>query len=167
MAIGQNATLTECPKAPNGILFATYWYRIPAIPNFRICSHCFTNRIARTQFATYFENFWHSPFPGEDVCCNFNTGKAHQLFDYATQSGDLEPFITYATHRIGLQRCPGTEGASGIKGLRWYGIRELNRLVVHRFRCIFTAFYSWLTLAIHCTGRLCMTRKRVRAGNSS
>ena len=122
--------LAECPGSQKGLHFATHWYRIPQIQTFRICTHCFQSRIASSRFAGGFEQLFYTPIPGEQVLCNFNTGKAHQLFDYAQQTGDLEPLYTFAARRTTLPACPGKQGAIGSKGLRWFGIEELPDFMV-------------------------------------
>ena len=92
-------TLVECPQSPNGLQFATHWYRPLGIDNFRICTCCFEENIAYSRFTSSFEPCWYTPIPGGQVCCSFNTRRAHQLFGYTSRSADLGSFQSFATRR--------------------------------------------------------------------
>ena len=119
-------TLVECPQSPYGLAYATYWYRLLGIDGFRICTCCFERKIASSRFTSLLERYWYTPASCEQVCCNFNTGRAHQLFDNALHSGDLGPFLLFAVRLSNLPACPGTMGCSGGNDRRWYGIREIS-----------------------------------------
>lgn len=118
-------TFVECPRAPNGLTFATYWYRPLGIDEIRISTCCFEEKAACSRFARLFERYWYMPSSGEQVCCNFNTEQVNQLFGNALHSEDLGPFLSFPVRRLNLPACPGIMGYSGGNDLCWYGIREI------------------------------------------
>ncbi|KAH8666903.1 hypothetical protein BX600DRAFT_284029 [Xylariales sp. PMI_506] len=75
---------------------ATTWYAYPDVPNFLICTHCYSAYIAPTEFRDTFKPFADtsgSPLPR---FCKFSRPRMRDyLFPRAVQSGDLEPVVRW------------------------------------------------------------------------
>ncbi|KAJ9655140.1 hypothetical protein H2198_005915 [Neophaeococcomyces mojaviensis] len=124
--------LIECPsaKGPDGVSFATYWYRIKGTTEFAICTRCYEDKLANTPFIDWFESWYYEPPPRGQMTCDFNTERVNQLLSQAVQTGNMNQLYNYAQRREQMGPCPGTQGIAGGNGVQWFGIADIAEFAV-------------------------------------
>ncbi|PPJ59174.1 hypothetical protein CBER1_03052 [Cercospora berteroae] len=131
MSTFPSSALRHCPTPPNGIDFPAHWHRFTNIPNFWICSKCYEEHIASSPLLiTLCEQFHDDPLPGTTSYCDFNTARAKQLLQKTLRSGIAEELLAFAKKRSEMPMCEGETGVRGGKGFKWWGLREVEGLVV-------------------------------------
>lgn len=101
------------------VTFATTWYYHPATPEFFICSRCFTDLIASTQFRQLFQSL--TSAIGNRRHCRFSKPmmKDH-IWKNAVLTNCLQPAIDWMRLRATIPDCRGVDGVKGDTGIKWY-----------------------------------------------
>ncbi|EAW08777.1 uncharacterized protein ACLA_097130 [Aspergillus clavatus NRRL 1] len=129
-----------CPG--NQPLYATaYWYSLPSIPTYEVCSHCFASHIRSTPWAAQFQKHLRSPDPSRR--CRFDTPRMLQLWSHLAQNHDWPAVTAYMAHRASIPNCTGKTPVAAEAGIKWYSPRG-NEL--HNFG-VCAACYEDLLLA--------------------
>ena len=113
-----NEVLFDCPET-TGIDYALLWYRLPAVPEFLVCSFCHQKHIKDTAHASAFERVQRS---AEEVSlCRFWVPRVTEaLWPAAIKSGDLKDIQDFMTNRLKVLDCPGLPGAPAEAGIKWF-----------------------------------------------
>lgn len=127
--VQRHPPLTECPPARNGLTFPSYWYRLPGITDFFICTKCFSEKLAQTRFADDFESFFDYPLPGTNSSCDFNSTRVDRILARAALSGSLHELRNFAQRRAQIPICYGVNGVLGGQGVVWYSSPENPQFV--------------------------------------
>ncbi|KAK7931200.1 hypothetical protein PG985_001912 [Apiospora marii] len=111
--------VTTCIDTP--VTFETTWYTHFAAPEFFICSRCYADHIATSQFRDAF----HVAAPAEEGApraCRFSSPRMKDdLWQKAVASDYLQPVTDWMQHRSRVADCKGfAAGAKGKEGVKWY-----------------------------------------------
>ena len=114
------APLTACPIPPKSLAFPTYWYRIPDVDNFWICTKCYEDKLRSTRFASLLRCDYLDLGPGSVATCDFNTPRIDSFLRQAVASNNFQPLYEFAKHRSSVQSCSGIQGIKGGNGVKWF-----------------------------------------------
>ncbi|KAJ2897590.1 hypothetical protein MKZ38_004544 [Zalerion maritima] len=119
-----NNILRICPfRYP--ISYATTWYTLPSVPDFRVCNRCYSEKLASTPFANKFVGRVEPA--GEERYCNFLTPRVHALLAACLASGDSSPLESYIRTRVAFKKCPGPSEISAVdKGISWHKLDAIH-----------------------------------------
>ncbi|KAK7991448.1 hypothetical protein PG988_000242 [Apiospora saccharicola] len=110
--------VTSCIDNP--VTFNTTWYTHFAAPEFFICSRCYADHIASSQFRDAFHVA--APAEGEPRVCRFSSPRMKDdLWPKAVASDYLQPVTDWMQHRSRIADCKGfLPGVKGTEGVKWY-----------------------------------------------
>ena len=114
------APLTICPTPPESLAFPTYWYRIPDVDNFWICTKCFEDKLQSTRFASLLRCDYLDVESGSVATCDFNTPRINFFLRQAVASNNFHPLCSFAKHRSSVKSCSGIQGIKGGNGVKWF-----------------------------------------------
>lgn len=112
-----NEILRFCPmRAP--LSFASYQYHHHSIPDFPICTLCYSKYISSSPFSN---EFVITDRPVEDGICLFNCPRMTKLlWPAAVNSGEFKSIVSYMAQRSEIRNCKRTEAAYSHEGHKWY-----------------------------------------------
>lgn len=113
--------VAACLDAP--VTFATTWYTHFAAPEFFICSRCYADHIATSQFRDAFRAAAAAPAERKPPrACRFSRPRMRDdLWRKALASDYLQPVTDWMQHRSRVADCRGfAAGAAGRAGVKWY-----------------------------------------------
>ncbi|KAI1867422.1 hypothetical protein JX265_000739 [Neoarthrinium moseri] len=114
-------TPTSCIDTP--VTFETSWYSHSAAPDFFICSRCYVDHIATTQFRNIFRCSTFSD--NKPRHCRFSASRMKDnIFKTALATNYLQPVIDWMRLRSTIIDCKGIDGASGDAGVRWFNAKH-------------------------------------------
>lgn len=110
--------VTTCIENP--VTFDTTWYTHFAAPKFFICSRCYADHIASSQFRDAFHVA--APAEGQPRVCRFSRPRMKDdLWTKAVASDYLQPVTDWMRHRSRIADCQGfLPGVEGTEGVKWY-----------------------------------------------
>jgi hypothetical protein len=117
----RSEVLRSCPST-SPISFASYWYSLPDLSDFEICSKCYHLYIRSTPFASNFKRSLTND--GLSRTCDFNTPRVLSLWNLVQKSSNLEGIKAYIEHRITTPSCHGVTGVSSGDGIQWFSIKS-------------------------------------------
>ncbi|KAK9438697.1 integral membrane protein [Metarhizium brunneum] len=111
-----------CPE-DRVVEYSLYWYHLPEIPGFLICTKCHEDHIRGTPLAGQFKRILAEE--GSSSTCRFWYPRVKDhLWKQALQRNDLDGLRAYATHRLTIPNCKGKEATTGKEGVKYYGMRD-------------------------------------------
>jgi hypothetical protein len=118
-----------CADVP--IQYEATWHCLKDIERFFICTRCYTDHIAMTQFSAEFTKVQQPP--NTKRICVFNNPKMlHHLWPQAIQSGDLSSVRSHVQHLAKLSVCPGVDGIIEDDRTKWLSpkSKELEEILI-------------------------------------
>lgn len=116
--------ITYCPET-RALDYSLYWYRLPDVPNFLICTKCHADHIQSTQLATQFErikrpeNFYSS--------CSFWFPRVKEvMWPQAVRTGNIDALRAFMEKRLNVKTCKGRNLTPASEGIKWYGMSNTD-----------------------------------------
>ncbi|KAL8663542.1 MAG: hypothetical protein Q9202_003730 [Teloschistes flavicans] len=125
------SALRACPSSPECLNFPTSWYRFPNNDDFLICTKCFSSKLAHTALAPHFRYDYLDFGPCSNATCDFNTPRFSTLLQHALTSNSIRHLETFASRRMSIQSCQGTNGIKGGNDEKWFrpAAREIDGFI--------------------------------------
>ncbi|KAL7896023.1 hypothetical protein HDV63DRAFT_89494 [Trichoderma sp. SZMC 28014] len=112
--------ITFCPEGRR-LDYSLYWYRLPDIPDFLICTKCHADNIESTQLASQFEkikrpdNYYSS--------CSFWIPRVKEvMWPQAVHTGNMGAMRSFMKKRGSIKPCKGANPTAATEGIKWYGM---------------------------------------------
>ncbi|KAF4341867.1 integral membrane protein [Fusarium beomiforme] len=103
------------------VSYSLDWYRFTAVPQYLICTRCYTDHVQKTHLAGHFERY-HSP-EGTESKCGFWSPRAREvLWPQALQTNDVGPLRTWMEKSLTLKPCKGRVWTTAADGIKWWGM---------------------------------------------
>lgn len=121
--------ITCCPET-RALDYSLYWYRLPEIPDFLICTKCHADHIKSTQLASHFEkvkrpdNYYSS--------CSFWIPRVKEvMWPRAVRTGNMDAMRLFMKTRGGIKACKGANPTAATEEIKWYGMSnsEINGFI--------------------------------------
>ncbi|KAG8428546.1 hypothetical protein J3459_003825 [Metarhizium acridum] len=139
----------HCPE-DRVVEYSLYWYHLPEVPGFLICTKCHEEHIRDTPLAGQFKRILAEE--GSSSTCRFWYPRVkNYLWKQALQRNDLDDLRAYASRRLAIPNCKGKEATLGKEGIKYYGMRnnEIDGFVTceacYQDKIMGTAFESSFT----------------------
>ena len=116
-AKGSRDVISDCPY-PDIIRYSVRWYFHRSAPKLHVCSHCFSNHIKNTVFASSFDS--EVSAHGEARTCRFPVPRMQQLWSKSKSLNNLEAMIPFIQHRAEIQACHGASGVNSTAKVKWF-----------------------------------------------
>ncbi|TPX12981.1 uncharacterized protein E0L32_006626 [Thyridium curvatum] len=111
-------TLPCCPE-DRIITYSLDWYRLPDVPEYIVCTKCYSDHIASTHFAQRFERYREEE--GSISACSFWSPRLREvLWPQAVQSNDLTAMKEVLQHNLTVPPCKGLAWTTGGDSVRYY-----------------------------------------------
>lgn len=105
------------------INYSLYWYRLPDVPEFLICTKCHEDHIESTPLAKHFERILGEA--GTPSTCHFYHPRTKEvLWKQALRSNNLDEFRTFAKRRLTIPNCKEKESTVGKEGIKYFGMQN-------------------------------------------
>ncbi|KAG9496215.1 hypothetical protein J7337_012797 [Fusarium musae] len=112
--------LPYCPE-DRSVSYSLDWYRFIAVPQYLICTRCYTDYVQRTHLAGHFERY-HSP-EGTESKCGFWSPRAREvLWPQALQTNDVRPLQVWMEKSLTLKPCKGRVWTTAADEIKWWGM---------------------------------------------
>ncbi|RBR13590.1 hypothetical protein FVER53590_08551 [Fusarium verticillioides] len=112
--------LPYCPE-DRSVSYSLDWYRFIAVPQYLICTRCYTDYVQRTHLAGHFERY-HSP-EGTESKCGFWSPRAREvLWPQALQTNDVRPLQAWMEKSLTLKPCKGRVWTTAADEIKWWGM---------------------------------------------
>ncbi|KAH7233580.1 hypothetical protein BKA59DRAFT_488321 [Fusarium tricinctum] len=113
-------TLPFCPEERT-VAYPLDWYRFITVPQFLICTRCYSDHVAGSNLAGHFERY-HSP-EGVESSCGFWSARAREtLWPQALQTNDIASLQAFMEKRLTVPACKGRVWSTGADGVKWWGM---------------------------------------------
>ncbi|KAL6894879.1 hypothetical protein GGI43DRAFT_134629 [Trichoderma evansii] len=121
--------ITCCPEI-RALDYSLYWYRLPDIPDFLICTKCHADDIKSTQLASQFEkikrpdNYYSS--------CSFWIPRVKEvMWPQAVRTGNMDAMRLFMKKRGSIKACKGANPTMATEEIKWYGMSnsEINGFI--------------------------------------
>ncbi|KAL7920735.1 hypothetical protein ACQKWADRAFT_328576 [Trichoderma austrokoningii] len=142
--------ITCCPEG-RALDYSLYWYRLPDIPDFLICTKCHAENIQSTQLASQFEkikrpdNYYSS--------CSFWIPRVKEVtWPQAVRTGNMDAMRMFVKMRGGIKACKGANQTAATEGVKWYAMsnNDINGFIAceacYEDRIVGTSFQSKFSL---------------------
>ncbi|OTB07823.1 hypothetical protein M426DRAFT_317712 [Hypoxylon sp. CI-4A] len=147
---GEIPNMHSCPRRKPTTDYVG-WFTLPHCDNLHICTTCFDDAFAGTEFA---QEFVVAPFGAQDraIVCDFGTSRYHHIAYYLTQKSrkaDATLFRNIANVAAKSQPCCGPREVSRI----WYSVKDpLSGHPVETFNVCYTCAKTIEALLPNLTG---------------
>ncbi|KAF5988865.1 integral membrane protein [Fusarium coicis] len=112
--------LPYCPE-DRSVSYSLDWYRFIAVPQYLICTRCYTDYVQSTHLAGQFERY-HSP-EGTESKCGFWSPRAREvLWPQALQTNDVRPLQAWMEKSLTLKPCKGRVWTTAADEVKWWGM---------------------------------------------
>ncbi|KAL7935929.1 hypothetical protein V8C35DRAFT_264473 [Trichoderma chlorosporum] len=121
--------ITYCPET-RAVDYSLYWYRLPDIPDFMICTRCHADHIQSTQLASKFEKI-KRPDNFYSMCCFWFPRVKEVMWPQAVRSGNMDALRVFMKKRLNVKTCKGRNPTPASDGIKWYGMTgtEINGFI--------------------------------------
>ncbi|KOS23203.1 hypothetical protein ESCO_004014 [Escovopsis weberi] len=124
-----NEVAAYCPEW-RAVDYSLYWYRLPEVPKFFICSNCHGEHIKDTPLASRFQRIRRADH--ELTSCWFWTPRVREiLWPQALRSGSLDSLREFMGRRVELKACKSAGFVAASEGFKWFNMvnNEINGFV--------------------------------------
>ncbi|RBA21939.1 hypothetical protein FPRO05_00286 [Fusarium proliferatum] len=112
--------LPYCPE-DRTVSYSLDWYRFIAVPQYLICTRCYTDYVQSTHLAGHFERY-HSP-EGIESKCGFWSPRAREvLWPQALQTNDVRHLQAWMEKSLTVKPCKGRAWTTGADEVKWWGL---------------------------------------------
>lgn len=112
--------ITFCPEG-RVVDYSLYWYRLPDIPDFLICTKCHADKIKSTQLANQFEKI--KRLDNELSSCSFWRPRVKEImWPQAVRTGNMDAMRVFMKKRGSVKLCKGSNPTAATEGITWYGM---------------------------------------------
>ncbi|KAK5994316.1 hypothetical protein PT974_04789 [Cladobotryum mycophilum] len=124
-----NDVVSFCPEQ-RAIDYSLYWYRLPDMPKFLICTKCHLDHIQNTQLASHFERV-KQPDNVHSSCCFWFPRVKEVLWPQVVQTGNLDDLREFMEKRLDILQCKGRVPVPASEGIKWFGMAnaEINGFI--------------------------------------
>ncbi|PTB37990.1 uncharacterized protein TrAFT101_011901 [Trichoderma asperellum] len=142
--------ITFCPET-RMLDYSLYWYHLPDMPDFLICTKCHADHIKSTQLASQFEkikrpdNYYSS--------CSFWIPRVKEvMWPQAVRTGNIDALRLFMNKRGSIKACKGANPTAATEQIKWYGMSnsEINGFIAceacYEDRIVGTSFESKFSL---------------------
>ncbi|RFU72023.1 hypothetical protein TARUN_10238, partial [Trichoderma arundinaceum] len=112
--------ITYCPES-RAVDYSLYWYRLPDVPDFLICTKCHADHIQPTQLASEFEKIKRP----DDIfsSCSFWFPRVKEVtWPQVVRTGDLSALRSFMKKRHDVKACKGRDLTPASEGIKWFGM---------------------------------------------
>ncbi|PON22618.1 hypothetical protein TGAM01_v208507 [Trichoderma gamsii] len=142
--------ITFCPEG-RVVDYSLYWYRLPDIPDFLICTKCHADNIQSTQLASQFEKIKRPD--NQNSSCSFWIPRVKEvMWPQAVCTGNMDAMRLFMKKRGSMKPCKGANPTAATQGIKWYGMSnsDINGFIscetCYEDRIVGTSFESKFSL---------------------